>query len=107
MRPIPKVDALDAIFCTKALAILPPMKEIPDDFKHDGNRWVKVVSDWFFFGLKKVKWTPKPGVDQKAALLAVAACMGDFSPSHEHKKAGCAYLLSEWFDDVTYQRGKP
>jgi hypothetical protein len=45
-------------------------------------------------------------VDTTKALRAVAACIGDWGPSHEHKEAGVAYLLSEWFEDVTYQRRK-
>jgi hypothetical protein len=103
MRPIPEVNMLDTVFCTKAMEILPPMSDIPEEFKrHHGTKWNKVVSDWFFLGLKKCKWTPKPGVDTNKALAAVTACIGDWSPQHEHKEAGCAYLLSEWFEDVTY-----
>lgn len=107
MIPVPEVLPIDTIFPTKALEILPPYREIPVEFKRHGNRWVNVVNDWFFRGLQNCKWTPKPGVDQARALRAVAACIGDWSPSHEHKTAGCAYLLSEWFEDVTYTTGKP
>ena len=106
MIPIPEVDALDTIFSTKALEIMPPMKDIPEEFKRDNNKWVKVVRDWFFCGMKNCKWTPKSGVDTGKALSAVSACIGDFEPSHEHKTAGCAYLLNEWFKDVTYKRAK-
>ena len=106
MRKIPIVDDLDVAFPTKAMSILPPWAELPPEFKkwHDrGNKWIKCVTDWFYRGLDKPKWKPKKGVDQKAALRAVAACIGDWTPSHEHKIAGCAFLLSEWFDDVTYK----
>lgn len=106
MRPIPDVSGLDVVFCTRAMEILPPMADIPDEFKSDRCRWVKVVHDWFFFGLKDAKWSPKKGVNQKKALAAVAACMGDWEPQHEHKTAGCSFLLAEWFEDVTYKRAK-
>lgn len=105
--PVPAVDALAAAFGQGAMKILPPMKDIPEDFKRDRTKWNAVVDDWFFFGLRDVKWTPKPGVDVKAALRAVTCCMGSFEPQHEHKTAGCAYLLSQWFEDVTYTKGKP
>lgn len=107
MRPIPEVSGLDVVFPTRAMEILPPYKDIPAEFKNDSNRWVQVVSDWFFCGLKDAKWAPKSGVETKKALAAVQACLGDFGPRHEHKEAGCAFLLNEWFDDVTYTRSKP
>ena len=108
MLAVPEVTPLDAAFGGGAMKILPPYKDIPDEFKdwNSRNKWVQVVTDWFFRGLKNCKWTPKPGVDTKKALAAVQCCIGSFEPSHEHKEAGCAYLLSQWFDDVTYQTVK-
>lgn len=124
MRPIPEVSDIEIAFPTRAMEILPAMKDIPDEFVEvsscswdgkttrrcrngkPGSRWLEVISDWFFRGLKDVEWTPKPGVDPKKALRAIQACMGDWSPSHEHKEAGCAFLLSEWFEDVKYQPAK-
>jgi hypothetical protein len=32
--------------------------------------------------------------------------MSSWEPKHEHKEAGCAYLLSEFFDDVNYKKAK-
>jgi hypothetical protein len=125
MIPVPDLDPVEAAFPTTALQILPPMSEIPDSFKPYGfvgiggktlytcpngaepaAKWLDLVSTWFFRGLKNTNWTPKPGVDKNKALRAVAACMGDWSPSQEHKEAGCAFLLSEWFEDVTYTAAK-
>jgi hypothetical protein len=107
MYPIPELNDFDIVFPTKALQILPPYKDIAEEFKRDSNKWVKVAHDWFYCGLKEDKWKPKDGVDQNKALRVIQACLGDFSPSQEHKMAGVAFLLSEWFDDVTYTRGKP
>jgi len=86
--------------------LLPDWDDIPERFKAMNDRWARVVTDWFFRGLKDAKWTPKPGVDEVAALRHVKAVMASWEPKHEHKEAGCAYLLSEFFEDVTYTPGK-
>ena len=49
---------------------------------------------------------PKEGVDTKKALRHVKAVLGSWEPKHEHKEAGVAFLLNEWFDDVTYETTK-
>lgn len=106
MIPVPNVTDVDAVFGGNAMKILPPLSQIPDEFKNCNRptKWSQVVSDWFFFGLSNAKWTPKEGVKTLEALKAVQCCIGSFEPSHEHKEAGCAYLLSQWFEDVTYIR---
>lgn len=105
MHPIPEVTDVDIAFPTIALDILPKYQDIPKEFAYNSqNKWVGVVNDWFFRGLKNSKWTPKKGVDQQKALRAIKVCLGDFSPSHEHKTSGVAWLLSQWFDDVTYTK---
>lgn len=105
-RPVPVVDDVDVVFGGGAMKILPPYDQIPAEFKdwNRPNRWAELVNDWFFWGLKDCKWTPKPGVDTEAALRAARCCMASFEPQHEHKTAGVALLLSEWFDDATYER---
>jgi hypothetical protein len=103
--PVPEVDGLDSVFGAGAMRILPAMKDIPEKFKRwGGTPWNQVVSDWFFCGLADCEWKPRAGVDTKAALRAVSCCMTSFEPSHEHKTAGCAYLLSQWFEGVTYRK---
>lgn len=42
--------------------------------------------------------TARPGVDRDKALVAIKAALGSFEPKHEHKEAGCAFLLHEWFE---------
>lgn len=100
------VTGLEIVFSGDTDKLLPRMDEIPEEFKRRSNKWVEVVSTWFFAGLKNDKWTPKPGIDQQAALAHIKACIGSLKPDHEHKRAGCAYLLSLWFDDVTYERAR-
>lgn len=101
MRPIPEMNRADMAF--GCLAHLPPIDEIPDEFKNMNNetKWNKIVSRWFFAGLPPdTEVFPKDGVDPSKALRAVGAILRSFAPKHEHKEAGCAFLLSEWFEDI-------
>ena len=71
MLMIPDVTMVDQVFGgDKALEIMPKMKDIPDDFPNK-RKWEKVMSDWFFLGMKNAKWTPKTGVETKKALAVV------------------------------------
>lgn len=83
---------------------LPKYEEIPEEFKKDNHNWVKFVETWFYQGLKKgLVMVPKPGVNPNEALRAIKAILASFSPKHEHKMAGCAYLCSEWFTGTEYE----
>jgi hypothetical protein len=103
---VQEVTGLDLAFGGDMKKLLPAYNDIPEEFRRGRTKWNKVVSDWFFFGLKNANWVPKDGVDQNKALSHVKAIMGSWDPSHEHKEAGCAYLLSEFFNDVKYERAK-
>ena len=84
---------------------LPPYEEIPAEFKKL-NQWTKLISSWFFNGLSKdTEFYPKPGIDSNAALRHVGYCMRSWEPQHEHKEAGCGYLMSLWFDKVVLEDG--
>lgn len=85
-------------------ALLPAWDEIPKEFQDDRSRWNKVASDWFFCGLRNAMWKPKVGIDTREALAHVSEIMASWEPKHEHKEAGCAYLLSEFFEDVKYDK---
>lgn len=103
MLTIPDVTKVDQVFGgDKALEIMPKMKDIPKDFP-SRVKWEKVMSDWFFLGMKNAKWVPKEGVQTNKALAAVVTVMRSFAPKHEHKQAAVAFMLSEWFQDVTYE----
>lgn len=79
--------------------LLPKYEEIPEEFKKSRHWAVKLISKWFFSGAKSDEIPPcKPGIDRKAALAHIKTCLGSFSPKHEHKEAGCAYLLAQWFE---------
>lgn len=102
MKPI-IVSGLDLAFGGKISDLLPKYSDIPNEFKRGNTKWNKVVSDWFFCGLKECQWKPKDGIKTEDALRHVKAVMASWEPKHEHKEAGCAYLLSEFFEDVSYK----
>jgi hypothetical protein len=84
--------------------LMPKFEDIPEQFKRNGNKWVDLVSHWFYKGLKGATFSPKEGIDQQLALKHVAAIMRSWEPKHEHKEAACAYLMSEFFNDVKYPK---
>lgn len=100
MRKIPDINKLDMAF--GCVDHLPPMSDIPEKFKGDSPQNA-FVSKWFFLGLRPedvATLIPKAGVDKQKALIAIGAIMRSFDPPHEHKEAGAAFLLSEWFEDL-------
>ena len=102
MLQIPELSDADVVF--SASPPLPAWNDIPEDFRENWSNqdhpWCRIPSKWFFAGgsLQDFGLTPKEGLDQKAAMRAIKACLGSFQPSHEHKIAGVAFMLSEWFD---------
>lgn len=90
------VSVSDRAFGGRVGEILPAWKDIPDEFKHDNNPWVRWQQGWFFSGLTRYP-VAKEGIDLKLAMDNLACVQGSFSPKHEHKQAGVAYLASLWF----------
>ena len=92
------VTKFDVVFGPKRIeTLLPAMNEIPAEFHEFNNPWQKIVSGWFFSGLNPIP-SAKEGIDQNKALAHIASVLGSFEPKHEHKSAGCAYLMSLWFE---------
>lgn len=85
--------------------IMPSISDIPEEFPND-RKWRSMFCDFFFCGAKDLKFSPKEGIDQVMAWRHVRTIMGSFMPKHEHKEAACSYLMSLWFDDITYTKGK-
>ncbi|MCA1064358.1 hypothetical protein QTG56_22320 (plasmid) [Rossellomorea sp. AcN35-11] len=105
LKPI-YVNDVEIAFGGNMVKLLPTMEEIPSEYKNGSSKWNKVVGDWFFCGLKNCKWEAREGVETKDALNHIKAIMSSFDPKHEHKEAGCAYLLSCFFHDVSYEKAK-
>jgi hypothetical protein len=99
---IPTISDLDVAFgTTKGL---PAYNSIPDEFKSGRTKWNDLFSAWFFGGLKSLKIAAKQDIDKSAALKHIRALMKSFDPKHEHKEAGVAYLMSQYFDDAEWER---
>ena len=99
MRAVPDISQVAIAFGD--IKHLPPMKEIPEEFHRGRTKWNDLFGRWFYSGLPgTTEFYPKEGVDPQKAIRAVQAIMCSFEPKHEHKEAGVAFLLSEWFEDV-------
>jgi hypothetical protein len=99
------VNGLDLAF-GRIDGLLPKWEDIPAEFKRSSNKWCRIVSQWFFSGLDGAEFKPKPGVNKSKALAHIQACLASWEPAHEHKEAGCAYLMSEFFEDVVVKPAK-
>jgi hypothetical protein len=97
--PIPVTD-IDVAFGGKAMDILPPYSEIPEEFHRGSNPWVKWQSEWFFKGLQSFPKV-KEGIDADMAIKNLRCVQGSWAPKHEHKQAGVAYLASLWLEAPT------
>lgn len=104
MIPIQDVTDIDVAFPASVSHLMPAYADIPKPFKDGSTKWNQLATDWFFCGIKNLELTPKDGVDPTKALRHLKCIMGSFEPQHEHKEAAVAYLLSEWFTDVTWNR---
>jgi hypothetical protein len=100
-KPI-EVTETEMIFGSNALNLIPKFSEIPVEFVNGNTKWNKIFNDWFFNGLRNVGFIPKENINLKIALRHIKTIMGSYEPQHEHKEAAVAYLLSEFFDDITY-----
>lgn len=99
---IPEITDLDMAFGT--VVGLPVYSQVPDEFKRAGSKWNRLFNDMFAFGLKAINLTPKSDIDPAKAWRHIRALSGSFQPKHEHKEAGVAYLMSQYFEDATWER---
>ena len=93
-----KVSTLDLAFGANLDRLLPHFQDIPDEFKDYLNPWNRINSEWFSNGLDPDLIELKEGIDQCKALLHLQVIMGSYSTNPDHKIAGCAYLMSQWFN---------
>lgn len=101
------VDGLELDFGGDMKKLLPPWSDIPEEFKSNHEKWNKVVWEWFYRGLAGAVFAPKPGINEGKAIRHIGAIMKSWQPKHEHKTAGCAFLLSRFFSDVKLAEKKP
>lgn len=86
---------------------IPTWEEIPQEFKDERvevKKWIQLVNDIFFSGIKNEVLTPKEGIEKSTALGHMKMLLHSYDLSHEHKTVGVTYLMSLWFcDDFGYQ----
>jgi hypothetical protein len=105
MFPIQAVNDLELAFGGQSLdTLMPRYADLPDEFKRGRTEWNKLFSDWFYCGIATLELDPKEGVDKAAALRHIKAVMVSFEPKHEHKEAGVAFLLDQWFTNPRWTR---
>jgi hypothetical protein len=110
LRPqkIKNIDTMFGIIDTVIDIYLPKWTELPMDFRREigeAKKWINIVDDLFFCGARNIRCVVKdPTIDQVDIMRHVSMLLHSFEPSHEHKTAGVAYLLSLWCTDITYTR---
>jgi len=98
MMPADDVTDVELAFPAKGVERLPAWDDIPEDYRAERNPRCHFVQEWFMLGLKNPNIVPKEGVDKEKALRHIHAIMGSYGPKHEHKIAGVAYLIDQWFE---------
>ena len=101
-----KIDALDVIFPTNVMHLMPPYKEIPDEFRQGRTKWNQFFNTMFFSGITGLELIPVEGIDKQMAWMHIRAISGSWELKHEHKEAAVAYLMSLWFKDLKYKPAK-
>ena len=85
---------------------MPEYKDIPDEFKNfnSTSKWNRFFDDMFFSGVQDLVLFPKENIDDDRAFRHLMLWARSFEPSHEHKSAAFAYVMSLWFDDVKWNK---
>jgi len=109
-KPV-EVSDIQMAFPASVTEMMPSLKDIPEEFQIGGGdghtKWNKLFNDCFYSGVKNLDLIPKDGIDPGRAWRHIRCIMGSYEPKHEHKEAACAYLMSLWFEDATWERAKP
>lgn len=100
-RPTP-VTGLDLAFGGDIEKLMPAYRSLPESFQRERDPWSRLVHKWFFSGLDTSALKPKDGINKAEALKHCQAIMASFTPKHEHKIAGVAWLMSQWFEEPTH-----
>lgn len=103
MKFLPASDlaSVDLAFGGDMEKLLPKRKDIPKEYweHYDGKQ--DVFTRWFYKGLPEdTKFTPREGINSENTLKHIRAIMASWEPKHEHKTAGCSYLIDLWFEKV-------
>jgi hypothetical protein len=103
-KPVTKLDMAFG----RINGLLPEEIEIPEEFQHwpPSTKFGRFICDWFFGGVVNITLKCKDGITQAHILPHIEACLTSWEPSQERKESGCAYLLSLWLDDISWEKAK-
>lgn len=95
---VPVLTQLDLVFGN--IAHLPAQADIPKEFWDDSHPAAHAASQLFFKGgkLSDFGFTPREGIPPGSASIAIGAILASFEPQHQHKIAGAAMLIDQWFE---------
>jgi hypothetical protein len=95
--PITKLSTAEMAFPAHVVGrLIPDYNKI--DRKDPAIRRLESVAQTLFFQGGNVEgWEPKEVIDKLGALRQINCVLRSFEPKHEHKIAGVAFLLNEWF----------
>ena len=87
--------------------LLPDYSDLPTAFTKWGarknNEWVAIMEKWFHCGLPgDTAFIVKEKIDCGAAIKHINNILRSWEIDYEYKIAGCAYLLSVWFEEINY-----
>ncbi|MCY9866461.1 hypothetical protein OTK49_28380 [Vibrio coralliirubri] len=87
------ITDIEAAFST--IKLLPEWDQIPDEFKRDQRIECKVVAS-MFYGCEMPDSTVEfnAGFEPEKVMRCFMAHLSSFSPKHERKMAGVAYMMS-------------
>jgi hypothetical protein len=93
-----KISDVQLAFPTTIEGFLPKYQTLPEEFREEESPFSERISSLFYGKAKQSEFVAKDGIDATAAWRHISYCLNSWEPKHEHKMAGCAYLLSLWFD---------
>jgi len=97
-KPTP-VNDVDLAFGGRMRDLLPAYDSLPEEYRRERDKFSPHVNRWFGLGIKVSEFKAKEGIDANAAWRHLREIMGSWDPKHEHKIAGVAWLMSQWFEE--------
>lgn len=99
------VTKLDLAFGGNMNELLPSYQSIPEEYRNGATEWNAVTDRWFYKGLPEGTFLiSNDGINAEEAANHIQAILVSYDPKHEHKMAGCAYLLSKWFTRIEFPK---
>ncbi|QZI85733.1 hypothetical protein CPT_Summit_082 [Stenotrophomonas phage Summit] len=101
-----KVSDVMMAFPGELGSLLPPLKDIPAEYKDPNCKlpFFQFMGDWFYSGVTVTGAVPADGIDPNEAVRHVKCIMGSYEPKHEHKMAAIGWLMSLWFKRIVYKK---